>query len=70
MRREVQMTAQTSVLGVRVNADVKAKAVKVLGDVGLSCSDAVRIFFHRIVADQAFPLELKVPQPAEDERAR
>ena len=24
-------------------------------------SDAVRLFLHRVVVDQAFPLELKVP---------
>ena len=28
---------------------------------GMSVSDAVRIFLHRVVADQAFPIELKVP---------
>ena len=28
---------------------------------GLSVSDAVRLFLGRVVADQAFPLELKVP---------
>ena len=28
---------------------------------GLSTADAVRLLFHRIVTDQAFPLELKVP---------
>jgi DNA-damage-inducible protein J len=28
---------------------------------GLSVSDAVRLFLHRVVVDKAFPLELKVP---------
>jgi len=28
---------------------------------GLSVSDAVRILLKRVVSDQAFPLELKVP---------
>ena len=28
---------------------------------GMSVSDAVRLFLHRVVIDQAFPLELKVP---------
>jgi DNA-damage-inducible protein J len=28
---------------------------------GLSVSDAVRLFLRRVVIDQAFPLELKVP---------
>ena len=27
----------------------------------MSASEAVRLLFHRIAADQAFPLELKVP---------
>ncbi|MFD2057585.1 type II toxin-antitoxin system RelB/DinJ family antitoxin [Mesorhizobium calcicola] len=32
-----------------------------LGSFGLSLSDAVRVFLHRVVASQSFPLELKVP---------
>jgi DNA-damage-inducible protein J len=28
---------------------------------GLPMSDAVRLFLRRVVVDQAFPLELKVP---------
>jgi len=31
---------------------------------GMSVSDAVRLFMHRVVAEQAFPLELKVPNAA------
>ena len=31
------------------------------GGHGLTASEAVRLFFHRIAVDQAFPLELKVP---------
>lgn len=27
----------------------------------MSLSDAIRLFLHRVVVDQAFPLELKVP---------
>ena len=51
----------TSMLHVRIEEDVKAKATEALAAMGLSTSDAVRLLFHRIVADQAFPLELKVP---------
>lgn len=32
-----------------------------LAATGLTASEAVRILFHRIIVDQAFPLELKVP---------
>jgi DNA-damage-inducible protein J len=48
-------------LHVRVDEAVKAKAAAALDAMGLSISDAVRILLHRVVADQAFPLELKVP---------
>ncbi|MEA3062153.1 MAG: DNA protein [Sphingomonadales bacterium] len=53
-----------SMLHVRMDEEVKAKATDALAAMGLSASDAVRILFHRIVADQAFPLELKVPNKA------
>ncbi len=55
------MTAQTSMLHIRVDDDTKAQATEALDAMGLSVSDAVRLFLRRIVVDQAFPLELKVP---------
>ena len=53
--------AAGSMLHVRMDEKVKAQATEALAAMGLSASDAVRLLFHRIVADQAFPLELKVP---------
>ncbi|MDE0166495.1 MAG: type II toxin-antitoxin system RelB/DinJ family antitoxin [Bryobacterales bacterium] len=55
------MGAQNSMLHVRMDSELKRKATEALAETGLSASDAVRLLFHRIVADQAFPLELKVP---------
>jgi DNA-damage-inducible protein J len=55
------MATASSMLHVRIDDDVKAKAAEALAAMGLTTSDAVRLLFHRIVADQAFPLELKVP---------
>lgn len=55
------MNARTSMLHVRVDDDTKKQATAALDAMGLSVSDAVRIFLKRVVADQAFPLELKVP---------
>jgi DNA-damage-inducible protein J len=54
----------SSMLHVRMDEEVKAQATTALAAMGLSASDAVRLLFHRIVADQAFPLELKVPNKA------
>jgi len=53
--------AHTSMLHVRVDDEVKAQASAALEAMGLSVSDAVRILLKRVVNDQAFPLELKVP---------
>ena len=55
------MNAHSSMLHVRVDDELKAKASEALALMGLSVSDAVRLLLHRIAADQAFPLELKVP---------
>lgn len=55
------MKAPTSMLHVRMNAEMKQQATAALAAMGLTASQAVRLLFHRIAADQAFPLELKVP---------
>ena len=55
------MTAQTSMLHIRVDDDIKVQATQALTAMGMSVSDAVRLFLRRVVIDQAFPLELKVP---------
>ena len=53
--------AQSSMLHIRVDDETKIQATEALAAMGLTMSDAVRIFLKRVVNDQAFPLELKVP---------
>ena len=62
------MSTQSSMLHIRMDSELKQKATETLAAMGLSASDAVRLLFHRIAADQAFPLELKVPN-AQTQRA-
>ena len=52
---------QSATLRARIDETTKAKGDAVLEAIGLSVSDAVRLLYHRLIADQAFPLELKVP---------
>jgi DNA-damage-inducible protein J len=54
------MTAST-MIHVRVDNEVKLQATETLEAMGLSVSDAVRLFLKRVVAEQALPIELKVP---------
>lgn len=56
--------ANSTMLHVRVDEETKEQATLALAAMGLSVSDAVRILLKRVVNDQAFPLELKVPNAA------
>ncbi|HPF60238.1 MAG TPA: type II toxin-antitoxin system RelB/DinJ family antitoxin [Candidatus Competibacteraceae bacterium] len=54
------MTASTMV-HVRVDPHLKAQAAQTLATMGLSVSDAVRVFLTRVVAEQQLPFTLKAP---------
>lgn len=56
--------SQSAMLHIRVEDEIKVQASEALAAMGLSMSDAVRILLKRVVNDQAFPLELKVPNAA------
>jgi DNA-damage-inducible protein J len=58
---EVLTMTHSTMLHVRVDDETKAQASEALAAMGLSVSDAVRILLKRVASDQAFPLELKVP---------
>lgn len=51
----------TTMLHVRVDEDTKERASAALEAMGLSVSEAVRVFLHRIAVEQAIPFPLKVP---------
>lgn len=53
--------ATTAMVHVRVDEQIKAQATETLAAMGLSVSDAVRVFLMRVVAEQKMPFTLKVP---------
>jgi len=54
----------SSMIHVRVDEEVKAQATEALAAMGLSMSDAVRVFLTRVVAEQRLPFPLEVPNAA------
>lgn len=54
----------TTMLHVRIDEDTKERASAALDAMGLSVSDAVRVFLRRIAVEQAIPFPLKVPNAA------
>jgi DNA-damage-inducible protein J len=57
------MPNATAMIHVRVNRNLKTKAVKTLDAMGLSLSDVVRLLLTRIAVEQALPFEVRVPNP-------
>ncbi len=53
--------ATTTMVHIRLDENVKAQATETLAAMGLSVSDAVRVFLMRVVADKQLPYPLKVP---------
>ncbi|AQT88168.1 TPA: type II toxin-antitoxin system RelB/DinJ family antitoxin [Enterobacter kobei] len=60
------MAAQTSMLHIRVDDKLKADATEKLANVGLSVSDAVRIFLTRVTKEGGLPVGLTTDPEAHD----
>ena len=50
-----------AVVRARIDGKVKETAAKVLGEMGLSVSDAIRMMLVRVAAEKALPFEVRVP---------
>lgn len=61
------MVAQTSMLHVRIDDQLKADAAEALAGVGLTLSDAVRILLTRVVSEGRLPASLTSNPKAYDE---
>jgi DNA-damage-inducible protein J len=53
--------AATAMVHVRVDEQIKMQATETLGSMGLTLSDAIRVFLTRVVADKEMPFSIKVP---------
>ena len=51
----------STMIHVWIDEQIKKKAAKTLEAMGLSLSDAVRVFRVRVVAEKQMPFSLKVP---------
>jgi len=60
------MPAQTSMIHVRVDDQLKAQAADALAGVGLTLSDAVRIMLTRVAAEGGLPAGLTANPDAYD----
>lgn len=52
---------KNEVVRARVDPELKHNAEKVLNDLGMSMTEAIRLFLTQVSLRQEFPLELKIP---------
>jgi DNA-damage-inducible protein J len=55
------MAATATMVHVRVDENIKTPAAQTLALMGLTVSDAVRVFLTRVVADKELPFALQAP---------
>jgi DNA-damage-inducible protein J len=53
--------ASDTVVRARIDGRVKETAAKVLAEMGLSVSDAIRLLLVRVAAEKALPFAVKAP---------
>lgn len=60
------MATKTALFNMRIDPEVKEAAEKLFAQYGLGLSDAVNIFLHQALYEQALPFELKRRKPMTD----
>lgn len=55
------MTTKTAFVRARMEPSIKKKAEAVLSQIGISPSEAINVFYRRIVTDKGIPFSLNVP---------
>ena len=58
--------ASDTVVRARIDGRVKERAAKVLSEMGLSVSDAIRLLLVRIATEKALPFDVKAPNADTD----
>ena len=57
----VFMTTKTAFVRARIEPSIKKKAETVLSKIGISSSEAINVFYRRIVSDKGIPFSLNIP---------
>ena len=53
--------AKTEMIRARVEPDLKVQAERVLRELGLSATEAITLFYKRVVLRQGVPFEISIP---------
>ena len=54
-------SVKTGMIRARIDPDLKVRAEAILGNLGLTASDAIRLFYTQITLNDGLPFPVKVP---------
>ncbi len=52
---------KNAIIHTRINADLKAGAENILESIGISSSEAIRLFYKQIELHKGIPFDVKIP---------
>ncbi len=55
------MAGKTAQIYTRMEPDLKKRALRILSKLGISTTDAIRIYFQQIVDSNGIPFDVKIP---------
>lgn len=58
-----KIQTKTTTVRARIEPDIKKRAEQVLKTLGLTSSEAINVFYHKIVTEQGIPFSLQIPNP-------
>ncbi len=61
LKHDGGIMSTTTMVHIRIDEHVKEEAAEALAAMGLSMSDAVRVFLTRVAAEKQLPFSVKVP---------
>lgn len=55
------MSRKTAKVNARIDSELKGRVSRILHEVGLSESEAIRVFYRQIAHHRGLPFEVKIP---------
>jgi DNA-damage-inducible protein J len=59
--RNAAKLAQSGMIRARISPELKAEAESILNQIGLSSSDAIRMFYRQVTMHNGLPFEARIP---------
>ncbi|MCP3852769.1 MAG: type II toxin-antitoxin system RelB/DinJ family antitoxin [Gammaproteobacteria bacterium] len=53
--------AKTEIVQARIDPEIKHQVEEVFSSIGVNTTEAIRIFFHQVIAFKGLPFDVRIP---------